>query len=91
MILAESAFGSACEDSARSTHLHPEPSSEVCSGCRWAAVPDEDWPQDGAQRGVILAIFASSSTYRGINADKQRSFSLQDSAAKHPLITEVCA
>ena len=26
-------------------------------------MPDEDWPQDGAQRGVILADFASGSAY----------------------------
>ena len=26
-------------------------------------MPDEDWPQDGGQRGVILADFTSDSTY----------------------------
>ena len=31
--------------------------------CRWAAVPDDDWPEDEAQRGVILADFATNTRY----------------------------
>lgn len=31
------------------------------SACRWAAVPDEDWPQDSAQCDIILADFDQSS------------------------------
>ena len=30
---------------------------------RWAAVPDADWPEDAAQRSVILADFATGSAY----------------------------
>ena len=30
---------------------------------RWAAVPDDDWPTDEQQRGVILADFARDTRY----------------------------
>ena len=24
--------------------------------CRWVAVPDDEWPEDGAQRGVVMQV-----------------------------------
>ena len=31
--------------------------------CRWAAVPDADWPQDAAQRRIIFADFDLEGAY----------------------------
>ncbi len=49
--------------------------------CRWAAVPGEDWPQDRAQRNIILGDFDMATQYGDRRQVSQSPHSGQSHAA----------